>query len=320
MKNNDNKVYYKPIAKGAVNAPVVHIDYKVQMLQDAIVDACSEEVGWLYLVKKNGDDYFIYDLIMCEQEVHATTCELKESALNDVGMELLNSNNAEDFNNVRGWGHSHVNMGVSPSTQDDETFEKYMKDCEDYFIRIIVNKKGDVNCELADYENGYLFTNIIPEVDYPHQLEELYKKLDEIQSEIDELTDEYDRSDEGKALVDKYVRKKIYTYNGNGSIKSTYNNDKWGKYYNNYGYEYGNYGNYVDIDDYRTEISYIKGSSVYVGHIEDALKIWEIRKIADGVGDAEKIKFIKECETRNNITFEDYTDVILAADEFYEVA
>ena len=66
----------------------------------------------------------------------------------------------DQFNRMRFHGHSHVNMGVSPSGTDD----KYRKDMcaliEDFYIFGIFNKKGASQIDIYDvvdniyYEDG----------------------------------------------------------------------------------------------------------------------------------------------------------------------
>ena len=44
-------------------------------------------------------------------------------------------------------------MSPSPSGQDDSQMD-YFKDGNDWFIRLITNKKGDMNITIYDYANG----------------------------------------------------------------------------------------------------------------------------------------------------------------------
>lgn len=113
-------------------------------------ELCAKEIGWLGFVKKfPGTGYLITDVVLLKQEVHATTTEIDPAALLDFWAETP----VEQQGDIKLWGHSHVNMAPSPSGQDDSQMD-YFKDGNDWFIRLITNKKGDMNITIYDYANG----------------------------------------------------------------------------------------------------------------------------------------------------------------------
>ena len=130
--------------------------YNVYILPDArakmemYCELCDKEIGWLGFVKKySGTGYLITDVVLLKQEVHATTTEIDPQAL----LELWGQTPVEQQADIKLWGHSHVNMSPSPSGQDDSQMD-YFKDGNDWFIRLITNKKGDMNITIYDYANG----------------------------------------------------------------------------------------------------------------------------------------------------------------------
>lgn len=130
--------------------------YNVYILPDArakmemYCELCEKEIGWLGFVKKfPGTGYLITDVVLLKQEVHATTTEIDPAALLDFWAETP----VEQQGDIKLWGHSHVNMSPSPSGQDDSQMD-YFKDGNDWFIRLITNKKGDMNITIYDYANG----------------------------------------------------------------------------------------------------------------------------------------------------------------------
>lgn len=165
------------------NLPKILISPLAMAKMDKIIQYCDDEVGWLGSAEKIEDyTYFISDVHMFEQEVNATTCEIAPDGLNKFAMEILESENGmEEYSKIRVWGHSHVNMGVTPSGQDDKQIADFAGD-NDWFIRIIANKKGDIKLDIFDYKNNVVYLSVDWDVfyeDYTEELKELEKKIDE---------------------------------------------------------------------------------------------------------------------------------------------
>lgn len=76
------------------------------------------------------------------------------------------------------WFHSHVNMGVSPSSTDDKQFSDLKKD-QPVYIRIIMNKRFDLNISISI--DGFMFHSIPYSIinHYDSIFKEVYKKIDE---------------------------------------------------------------------------------------------------------------------------------------------
>ena len=158
-------------------------NYNVYILPEArekmemYCELCEEEVGWLGFVEKYDNvGFVITDVVLLKQEVHATTTEIDPTALLDFWGETP----VEQQGKIKLWGHSHVNMAPSPSGQDDSQMD-YFKDGNDWFIRLITNKKGDMNITIYDYKNGFEITDDRLITYNPHR-GELRKQ---IQEEID---------------------------------------------------------------------------------------------------------------------------------------
>ncbi len=114
-------------------------------------ELCQDEIGWLSYVTKleNNKGYLITDCVLLKQETNGGTTEINPSAL----LELWASITPEQQNNLKCWGHSHVNMAPNPSGQDDSQMD-YFKDGNDWFIRVITNKKGELNIDFYDFDKG----------------------------------------------------------------------------------------------------------------------------------------------------------------------
>lgn len=116
----------------------------------------ADEVGWLGLVRRLQENFLIYDVIIPKQRVHATTTEIKPDDIMEVAEAFipLGAEGIEKINQLRFWGHSHVNMGVSPSGQDNQQMEELSADVDDFYIRCIANKKGDIDFTLYLFDEN----------------------------------------------------------------------------------------------------------------------------------------------------------------------
>lgn len=116
------------------------------------VELCEDEIGWLGYVEKlkDGQGYMVTDVFLLDQEVHATTTELSPSAIIDFYNSLDEEGREKFLNSCKLWGHSHVNMAPTPSGQDDAQGLELSKDVEDFYIRLITNKRGEYNITFYD--------------------------------------------------------------------------------------------------------------------------------------------------------------------------
>lgn len=199
--NNKPEVYIEPLALNKMQLFVTH---------------CDDEIGWLGVciktTEKGVPTYTIKDVLLFEQEVNGATCEIDESCMAKFAEELLmHEDGVEMYNNIRVWGHSHVNMEVSPSSQDETQFDKLIEGSDDYFIRIIANKKGDLKLDLHDKSLGITFNNVA------------WKEV-------------YDKSSEFEVLreIKEKVKKKTYTRPSYGVKPSGYKSAYYDSYHGGY--------------------------------------------------------------------------------------
>lgn len=184
--------------------PMVCFTEQVLAKFKGYVDNCSLEIGWLALVRIDAQGrYIVYDTLLPHQNVSAVTTDLMESGLQEVGEEML-ATRPDEFNNVRCWCHSHVNMQVCPSGTDDSTFEQFYENCE-YFIRVICNKKGDMRVDFVDLEKEIRFDNINWYILLSKETEALNNSIAKYQKEIDEITEKNKKTiEELNKKIDEY--------------------------------------------------------------------------------------------------------------------
>lgn len=119
----------------------------------ALVDQCDKEIAWHGLVTKDGHTYTIEDILVFPQTVTGTTVTSDET-----GYSLwLAQQPDEVFNKIRFHGHSHVNMGTSPSGVDTTYQEDIIRNLQDFYIFGIFNKKGSNWCTIYDVEDNIVY-------------------------------------------------------------------------------------------------------------------------------------------------------------------
>ena len=125
FKKNSPKPSRIKMEERADNAPNIIITYPALLKMRQIVQTCSAEVGWLGSVTKKDNNYIIDDVYLLKQSVTGATTELDEEDMNSMLRNILIKEGEEKYNSIRVWGHSHVNMQVFASGQDDDTFKEY---------------------------------------------------------------------------------------------------------------------------------------------------------------------------------------------------
>lgn len=109
-------------------------------------------------IKNKIKTYIITDILLIPQESNSGAyCETDDEKYPAWLHE--NFPKVEDKLKVRLNGHSHVNMGVSPSGVDDNNIEKMMQYVDDFFIQLIINRNHNIMINLWDKETGLIYDN-----------------------------------------------------------------------------------------------------------------------------------------------------------------
>ena len=118
-----------------------------------LIDACEKEIAWHGCVTKEGDTYTIEDILVFPQEVTGSTA----TAIEDEYVAWMQDLDDDTFNHMRFHGHSHVNMGVTPSGVDTQYQEDLVNTVKDFYIFGIFNKKRVYNLYLYSIEDNTLY-------------------------------------------------------------------------------------------------------------------------------------------------------------------
>jgi hypothetical protein len=120
------------------------------------VDLADGEVGWLGTITRQGNDFLVEEVFLFKQEVSSTTTEISTEGLAEVAQELIitRPDGVEILNRLCFWGHSHVNMGTSPSGQDESQMQTFRESGHPFFVRGILNKQGRMEFTIFLYDSG----------------------------------------------------------------------------------------------------------------------------------------------------------------------
>lgn len=124
-----------------------------------LVSHFDKEVAW-HGTARRGDDaekdeYYIDDIFVYPQEVTGATVNTDQEKY----QSWLYSLDDDTFSNLRMQGHSHVNMGTTPSGVDLTHQEKILEQLENdmFYIFLIWNKKDDRTIKIYDFAKNILF-------------------------------------------------------------------------------------------------------------------------------------------------------------------
>lgn len=193
--------------------PKVSIAHEALVKMYEYVKQCSDEIGWLGTVVEKDGGYLIEDTFLFEQEVHATTTEIKPEGLQKFAEELLaQPNGMETWNNMRMWGHSHVNMGTTPSGQDDSQMVEFENIGHDFFIRLIANKKGSLRIDFFNYKLGITYLDMPWTVEYTGEMAVFFEQIQQL-AERFKAVEQQSSLQHGEAIKEEIktlVRKKTW--------------------------------------------------------------------------------------------------------------
>ena len=139
--------------------PTIYITPNAYIKMRMLVDKNDKEIGWYGIVNEMPGlqaTYIIEDIIVYPQKVTGVTVEQDEDRMFEFEMSLT----TEQVNHKRFHGHSHVNMGTSPSGVDENFYQDLLSQVTDYFIITITNKRNEYTTRFYDVANNILYTDV----------------------------------------------------------------------------------------------------------------------------------------------------------------
>ena len=174
--------YEKPL--GTTNARAKLIFTEIAWLKiQTLVHAFSSEVAWHGTAARTADnEYTVFDIVVYPQEVSGATVVTDQTKYQN----WLMSQDDAVFDNLRFQGHSHVDMGVTPSTIDTTNYDKILDQLDDgmFYIFAIFNKKGDRTVRIYDYETNLFFDTADVDVTIQSELLDLEGFLKDARAQV----------------------------------------------------------------------------------------------------------------------------------------
>ena len=155
----DGKVSYSKSFSATKRPCTVYFSEVAWLKMQALIRECEKEVGWHGIAYRgedpSKDEYTITDILVYPQEVTGATVTTDQEKY----QTWLMSHDDEVFNNIRMQGHSHVNMGVTPSATDETLYENFLAQLDEtmFYIFLIYNKKGDYTYKIYDLAKNVMF-------------------------------------------------------------------------------------------------------------------------------------------------------------------
>lgn len=218
-KLSDGKINYtKTIGTVDRKAKILFTELAWTKMQ-TLVREFDKEVAWHGIAKRYGeldkDEYIVEDILVYPQEVTGSTVNTDQIKY----QTWLYEQEDEVFSNIRFQGHSHVDMGTSPSgvdlTHQGEILG--MLDDDMFYIFVIWNKRNERTCKIYDLQKNILFES----ADITVEVLEEENGIEKFIKEAKEMVQD----------------KKTTVYTG-GNRYGGYNNDYYGGYSGYYGSGY----------------------------------------------------------------------------------
>lgn len=156
LKMSDGEISYSKAYTYKDAAAILWLTPVAYSKTVALVTAFSDEVAWHGTVtRKAANEFIVEDIVVYPQEVTGATVNTDQERYST----WLYAFDDDSFNKMRMQGHSHVNMGVSPSGVDSGHREKILDQLDDnmFYIFMIWNKSLKTHTLIYDMENNILY-------------------------------------------------------------------------------------------------------------------------------------------------------------------
>lgn len=155
----DGKISYTKTFGYINRKATVYFTEMAWLKMQTLIREFDKEVAWHGVAYRgedeSKDEYYITDILVYPQEVTGATVNTDQEKY-----EMWLMMHEDDvFNNIRMQGHSHVNMGTTPSGVDTTHQEKILAQLEDgmFYIFMIWNKRGEKTIKIYDLAKNILF-------------------------------------------------------------------------------------------------------------------------------------------------------------------
>lgn len=246
-KLSDGKISFSKSFGNIKREATVFFSNEAWQKMQALIKGFDKEVAWhglAYRGEEGKDEYYITDILVYPQEVTGATVNTDQEKYQ---MWLMNHED-DVFNNIRMQGHSHVNMGVTPSGVDNSLYERILEQLDDdmFYIFLIYNKKGDKTFKIYDLAKNILFeTSDVTVKILEDDADATEIHLDSLSDEENEALTDFLAEFRGKKRMDEFIKSAKEMVKDKATMPTRYGGG-YGGNYGGYGggYGYGGYPNY----------------------------------------------------------------------------
>jgi len=156
IKMSDGKFNYSKSFKCEDRNAIVWLTPEAYRKTLALVTNFTDEVGWHGTVSRICDDEFIIeDIFVYPQEVTGATVNTDQESYTN----WLYGLDDDTFSKIRMQGHSHCNMGVTPSGVDERHRQQILDQLEPdmFYIFMVWNKSLSIHTLIYDMEKNILY-------------------------------------------------------------------------------------------------------------------------------------------------------------------
>lgn len=219
-----------------------------------LLNTFSDEVAWHGTVTRPDPKRFvIHDIFVYPQEVTGATVTTDQERYQEWLMHL----DDDTFNALHFQGHSHVNMGVTPSGVDTAFYDSIISQLgpEDFYIFAIFNKKMDRTIKVYDMAENVMYEG----KDVTIEIEgDLGQFITDAKDEVVKRTTTYTASKGANVQVAQTPPANTHVATTPGPKKKDKKKGAQSEpeypqpgIYGGYGYGgYGGYGSQIDYDEY----------------------------------------------------------------------
>lgn len=126
--------------------PEVYISWLAWEKVKWLLKEYDYEFCFLLEVEDVNNQVTIQDIHVIEQGGEAAFTHMVQTAVDSFALDAMQGKNGVSLESLKGWGHSHVNMGVFESGEDDDTSRNsFGSGAMGYCLSLVVNKKHNVH-------------------------------------------------------------------------------------------------------------------------------------------------------------------------------
>lgn len=161
LRMNDGEVAYsRAVSYDDKDTATIIFSAEAYAKMIRLVDEFSTEIAWHGVGERADDTTFkITDIMVYPQTVTGAYVDMDPADYTQWKIKHLREGDSR-INNIVMQGHSHVNMGVTPSGTDLGHQQEILRQLGDdmFYIFIIINKRSEINAWIYDLEHNIQFS------------------------------------------------------------------------------------------------------------------------------------------------------------------